>query len=887
MPRSVVRGAVRSAFDHPGRPVSSSPNHAGGSNPRRPPRWGTRPRPRTARRGRRGTRRPPPSKPPAATRCLTLSMRRPSCGPTGTPPRRRRPARSTSVRTRPPPAFTVSLASVSVSRSRTSTSPSSAKYPCRTGVPASRSSGIAGTRNFRSISAATTPFSAPPALPCTLLVVSPLPPRRRRARRPRRGRLRRGSARRLARSVLDTFDGRLHAEGALLELHGRARPYVRADRRSHRGPDPPGPAGVDRPRRRRAGRPSCRGPVPQPGGSPERGACAPHRLHHVVHRSPGPAGGQRGKVVAEVEVHEQIDTPGGAGVGRDRAAGRRPRRRDPRTRRRSCAGGRRCRTGWHVGHHRPTRRRVATGHDVVAHRAARWPPTTPSSATAPCSPTWSPPSRSTVDGTVDDLDAEFLHELRVAVRRTRSVLGEAKGVLPEDVRTRFGAELKSLARASPPIARDLDVYVLGWDDYVCRSGRRRRAARAGARRARAPPASPPTPSWRQSCAASGPPTAAPLAGTVARTTTPWPWRTGRPRSGGRPPHREGQRRCCATVGRSRRIAGRAPARPAQGRQEAALPPRVLRERSCRPGPARGSSASSRCSRTTSASTRTPRSSRPAAGPGRRPARRARRRGRRPAGRGPAHRPPRSPTVGRARRVRHPLRRLRHQGEPPGARRPARRAVGPVGEGRRDLQHQGRRREDEHRRQPRVRGRPRGRPRAGVGPRPAGSGHLPVPGAPEGRRAAASAWSAPAGELAAHIRGSDLSPVHVVPADFSLRHLDLHLDATDRPAARLAALLDPLATTTTWRCSTARRASRSPARACSARPTPSSCRWCRPRSPAARSSSSPVPRRPGAPAHRAAGAVDGRSPPSAPQGARRAAPARPGPACSKPTSRRPR
>jgi cellulose biosynthesis protein BcsQ len=48
-----------------------------------------------------------------------------------------------------------------------------------------------------------------------------------------------------------------------------------------------------------------------------------------------------------------------------------------------------------------------------------------------------------------------------------------------------------------------------------------------------------------------------------------------------------------------------------------------------------------------------------------------------------------------------------------------------------------------------------------------------------------------GELAEHIRGSDLSPVHVVPADFSLRHLDLHLDATDRPAARLAALLEPL------------------------------------------------------------------------------------------------
>ena len=48
-----------------------------------------------------------------------------------------------------------------------------------------------------------------------------------------------------------------------------------------------------------------------------------------------------------------------------------------------------------------------------------------------------------------------------------------------------------------------------------------------------------------------------------------------------------------------------------------------------------------------------------------------------------------------------------------------------------------------------------------------------------------------GELAPHVRGSDLSPVLVVPADFSLRHLDLHLEDTAHPTARLAALLDPL------------------------------------------------------------------------------------------------
>jgi cellulose biosynthesis protein BcsQ len=48
-----------------------------------------------------------------------------------------------------------------------------------------------------------------------------------------------------------------------------------------------------------------------------------------------------------------------------------------------------------------------------------------------------------------------------------------------------------------------------------------------------------------------------------------------------------------------------------------------------------------------------------------------------------------------------------------------------------------------------------------------------------------------GELGPHLRGSDLSSVHVVPADFSLRHLDVHLEGTKRPMERLAALLEPL------------------------------------------------------------------------------------------------
>jgi len=45
-----------------------------------------------------------------------------------------------------------------------------------------------------------------------------------------------------------------------------------------------------------------------------------------------------------------------------------------------------------------------------------------------------------------------------------------------------------------------------------------------------------------------------------------------------------------------------------------------------------------------------------------------------------------------------------------------------------------------------------------------------------------------GDLAEHVRASDLPGLHVVPADFSLRHLDLHLDGAKRPAERLASLL---------------------------------------------------------------------------------------------------
>jgi chromosome partitioning protein len=49
-----------------------------------------------------------------------------------------------------------------------------------------------------------------------------------------------------------------------------------------------------------------------------------------------------------------------------------------------------------------------------------------------------------------------------------------------------------------------------------------------------------------------------------------------------------------------------------------------------------------------------------------------------------------------------------------------------------------------------------------------------------------------GALEPHLHGTDQPGLHVVPADFSLRHLDLHLDDAKRPRRRLRDLLDPLA-----------------------------------------------------------------------------------------------
>ena len=69
------------------------------------------------------------------------------------------------------------------------------------------------------------------------------------------------------------------------------------------------------------------------------------------------------------------------------------------------------------------------------------------------------------DGTVADVDTEFLHDFRVAVRRTRSMLGQMKASIPAAILKQFRPEFDWLGAVTGP-TRDLDVYILKFDDYV-------------------------------------------------------------------------------------------------------------------------------------------------------------------------------------------------------------------------------------------------------------------------------------------------------------------------------------------------------------------------------------------------------------------------------------
>ncbi len=72
-----------------------------------------------------------------------------------------------------------------------------------------------------------------------------------------------------------------------------------------------------------------------------------------------------------------------------------------------------------------------------------------------------------IPGARENLDSEFLHDLRVATRRTRAALAQIPGVFPPQVQADFKARFAWLQQMTGPV-RDLDVYLLDFDAYQAR-----------------------------------------------------------------------------------------------------------------------------------------------------------------------------------------------------------------------------------------------------------------------------------------------------------------------------------------------------------------------------------------------------------------------------------
>ena len=67
-------------------------------------------------------------------------------------------------------------------------------------------------------------------------------------------------------------------------------------------------------------------------------------------------------------------------------------------------------------------------------------------------------------GTIANTDSEFLHDFRVAVRRTRAGLNQLKNLLPENTSQYYTDFFSWLGQVTGP-TRDLDVYLLNFTDY--------------------------------------------------------------------------------------------------------------------------------------------------------------------------------------------------------------------------------------------------------------------------------------------------------------------------------------------------------------------------------------------------------------------------------------
>jgi CHAD domain-containing protein len=72
-------------------------------------------------------------------------------------------------------------------------------------------------------------------------------------------------------------------------------------------------------------------------------------------------------------------------------------------------------------------------------------------------------------GTLEDVDSEFLHDLRVAVRRTRALQRELAGVFPPEPLRAFRDGFRELQVVTGP-TRDLDVQLLEFDDLPAAPG---------------------------------------------------------------------------------------------------------------------------------------------------------------------------------------------------------------------------------------------------------------------------------------------------------------------------------------------------------------------------------------------------------------------------------
>ncbi len=69
-----------------------------------------------------------------------------------------------------------------------------------------------------------------------------------------------------------------------------------------------------------------------------------------------------------------------------------------------------------------------------------------------------------INGILHDIDSEFLHDFRVALRRTRSLLGSIKKMVPPADITYFQQKWREIGEMTGPV-RDLDVYLLDKEAY--------------------------------------------------------------------------------------------------------------------------------------------------------------------------------------------------------------------------------------------------------------------------------------------------------------------------------------------------------------------------------------------------------------------------------------